>query len=77
VGESIQIGPDIEVVVLKFRGKQVRLGISAPQAVAVHRTEVLNTLRLERVRSMLHDKMSLAEIEGVLDREDEEERRDA
>ncbi len=39
-GESVTIGPDIRVVVLGVKSGQVRLGIEAPSAVAVHREEV-------------------------------------
>ena len=39
-GEGVTIGPDIRVVVLGVKGGQVRLGIEAPPAVAVHREEV-------------------------------------
>ncbi len=39
-GESVTIGPDIRVVVLGLKSGQVRLGIEAPPAVAVHREEV-------------------------------------
>lgn len=39
-GQFIQIGDDIEITVVEVRGDQVRLGINAPQDVAVHRTEV-------------------------------------
>jgi carbon storage regulator len=39
-GESVTIGPDIRVVVLGLKSGQVRLGIEAPRAVAVHREEV-------------------------------------
>lgn len=39
-GESVTIGPDIRVVVLGVKNGQVRLGIEAPPAVAVHREEV-------------------------------------
>jgi carbon storage regulator len=38
--ESIMIGDDIEVKVLKIRGSQVHLGISAPHDKAVYRREV-------------------------------------
>jgi carbon storage regulator len=39
-GESVTIGPDIRVIVLGVKSGQVRLGIEAPLAVAVHREEV-------------------------------------
>jgi carbon storage regulator len=38
--QSIVIGKDIVVTVLEVRGDQVRLGVSAPRDVDVHREEV-------------------------------------
>ena len=38
--QSIVIGPDVTVTVLEIRGDQIRLGITAPRAVTVHREEV-------------------------------------
>lgn len=40
VGESIVIGYDVEITVLKIRGGQVRLGVDAPRDVVIHRSEV-------------------------------------
>ena len=39
-GESVRIGADIRVTVISSAGGQVRLGIVAPEEVAVHREEV-------------------------------------
>ena len=39
-GESIMIGDDIEVKLLKIDGKQVQIGIAAPRAVPILRTEI-------------------------------------
>jgi carbon storage regulator len=39
-GERILIGPDIELTLVEVRGKRVRLGVSAPQELPVHREEV-------------------------------------
>ena len=44
-GESIRIGDEISVSVIEIRGNQVRLGISAPRDVAVHRQEVYEMIR--------------------------------
>jgi carbon storage regulator len=38
--QSIVIGDDIIVTVLEVRGDQIRLGITAPRDVEVHREEV-------------------------------------
>ncbi len=44
--EIIMIGDDIEITVVDVRGDKVRLGITAPSKVAVHRKEVyLSILR--------------------------------
>ena len=39
-GEKINIGDDIEVVVLEIRGSQIRIGVKAPPHVAVDREEI-------------------------------------
>ncbi|NJD68690.1 MAG: carbon storage regulator [Candidatus Methylomirabilota bacterium] len=44
-GEAITIGEAIVVSVLEVRGSQVRLGISAPAEVAVHRAEIYERIR--------------------------------
>ena len=38
--ESIQIGNDVLVTVLEICGNRVRIGIEAPKAIPVHRSEV-------------------------------------
>ena len=40
LGESIAIDDDIKIVVVQIKGKQVRLGIEAPQHTKIHREEV-------------------------------------
>jgi cytosine/creatinine deaminase len=45
--DSIMIGDDIEVKVVDIRGDKVRLGITAPRAIAVHRREIYDDIRAE------------------------------
>jgi carbon storage regulator len=45
--ETIMIGDGIEVTVVDIRGDKVRLGINAPNDVAVHRKEVYDAIRRE------------------------------
>lgn len=42
--ESIIIGDDIEVMVVGIRGDKVRLGVTAPHVVPVHRAEVYRAI---------------------------------
>tara|TARA_B100001057_G_C22115048_1_gene668501 strand:+ start:348 stop:515 length:168 start_codon:yes stop_codon:yes gene_type:complete len=45
--ESMFIGDDIKITVLDIRGGQVKIGITAPQEVKIHREEVLKRLAKE------------------------------
>ena len=47
LNQSIKIGDDIEVTVIEVRGDQVRLGVSAPRDVSVHRKEVYLQIQSE------------------------------
>ena len=38
--ESLFIGDDIKITILDIRGGQVRIGITAPDTIKVHREEV-------------------------------------
>ena len=43
--ESIMVGDDIEIKVVDIRGNKVRLGITAPRQVPVHRIEVYKAIQ--------------------------------
>ena len=45
--ETIKIGDDIEVTLVDIRGDKVRLGITAPKEISVHRKEVYDAIRRE------------------------------
>ncbi|PHQ80921.1 MAG: carbon storage regulator [Phycisphaera sp.] len=45
--ETIMIGDNIEITVVDIRGDKVRLGITAPTQIAVHRKEVYDAIRKE------------------------------
>ena len=44
VGQKILIGTEIEIVVREVRGRQVRLGIVAPDGMPVYREELYQQL---------------------------------
>ena len=44
VGETLMIGDSVTVTVLGVKGNQVRIGITAPKDVAVHREEIFKRI---------------------------------
>ncbi len=45
--ETIMIGDDVEITVVDIRGDKVRLGITAPVRIPVHRKEVYDAIQRE------------------------------
>lgn len=43
-GEQVVIGDDIVLTVVEIRGDKIRLGITAPKEVPVHRKEVFDLI---------------------------------
>lgn len=48
-GESVMIGDNVTVMVVGVNGNQVRIGVSAPKSVEVHREEVYMRIHPEYV----------------------------
>lgn len=48
LGEVIEIGDDIRVMVVSIGRDTVRLGIEAPRGVSVFRSEIGDRIRLEK-----------------------------
>ena len=44
VGETLMIGDSVTVTILGVKGNQVRVGITAPKDVAVHREEIFQRI---------------------------------
>ncbi|UOQ85173.1 carbon storage regulator CsrA [Gracilibacillus salinarum] len=47
LNEAIQIGDDIEVKIIDIDGDQIKLGISAPKTVDIHRKEIYQAIQDE------------------------------
>lgn len=45
--QTIMIGDEIEITIVDIRGEKVRLGITAPKTISVHRKEVYEAIRRE------------------------------
>ena len=45
LGESIRIGDNIRITISDVKGKQIRIGIEAPDDIIVHREEVYTMIQ--------------------------------
>jgi len=46
--EAIRISDDVVVTVLGIQGNKVRLGVTAPAGIPVHRSEVYEAIQLRK-----------------------------
>jgi carbon storage regulator len=53
--ESIMIGDNVEITIVDVRGDKVRLGITAPREVPVHRREIYDTIQREKAAAAAQD----------------------
>jgi carbon storage regulator len=51
--QSIMINDDVEVTVVEVCGRKVRLGITAPKSVPVHRREVYDAIKAAENRERI------------------------
>lgn len=65
-GEAVTIGDDIKITVLSVQGKQVKLGIAAPERVSVYRDEIFKRIQLENVKASLSLKEDLQELARLI-----------
>ncbi len=67
-GESVRIGDDICVVIKEIKGKQIRLGITAPKDVYVVREELFQKIQeanLEAARQGKEPVVSMQSLEVI------------
>jgi carbon storage regulator len=65
LNQSIKIGDDIEIMIIEVRGDQVRLGVTAPRDISVHRKEVYLQIQNEN-KNAAHDSASNEAVEAAL-----------
>lgn len=62
--ESIVIGDDIEVKIVEVKGDYVKLGITAPKQIPVHRKEIYEAIQRENIEAA---QSNLADIDKLGD----------
>jgi len=63
--ETIMIGDDIEITIVDIRGDKVRLGITAPNRIAVHRKEVYESITRENRQAAMIADSDLESMTGI------------
>jgi cytosine deaminase len=63
--DTIMIGDDVEVTVVDIRGDKVRIGITAPKRIAVHRKEIYDQIRAENKAAAEMKPADLAQLPAV------------
>ncbi len=66
LGEKIQIGDDISILIMEVKGKQVRLGIEAPSTVKIHREEIYQKIQEENINASNIEITDFSELEKLM-----------
>ena len=64
--ETIVIGENITITILEIRGDTVKIGISAPRSVSVHRGEVLSVVAGENLSAAAAASVSPGDLAALL-----------
>ena len=69
IGESIAIDDHIKIVVVQIKGKQVRLGIKAPQETKIHREEIYQMIKEQNSEASKTEMDDIARLSEELSKE--------
>lgn len=59
-GEKVNIGGEIEITIVEISNGKVRLGITAPREVPVHRHEIFERIHADAARTAATDNLVAA-----------------
>lgn len=62
IGQSIYIGDDIKIKVLEFNGKQIKLGLTVPDDIAVYREEIYAKIANENALAQETSKQDISAV---------------
>jgi len=65
LNESIIIGDSIELTIVEVKGEQVKIGITAPRNISVHRKEVYEAIQRENIDASRSVLDKITEIESI------------
>lgn len=64
--ESIIIGDDVVITVVDIKGEQVKIGVTAPKTVSIHRKEVYEAIQEENKAASQTPMQNLSGLVKVL-----------
>lgn len=64
--ESIVIGDDILIKVISMEDGKVKLGVSAPRDVSIHRLEVYQSIQQQNIEAVLNREISVKDLDNLL-----------
>jgi carbon storage regulator len=65
-GESIIINDNIEVKIVEIKGDYVKMGITAPRSIPVHRKEIFEAIQRENAKAAQSTEGSVGDLEENL-----------
>ena len=63
--ESIIIGDNVEIKVVEVRGEQVKLGITAPRDIPVHRKEIYDSIHKQNLSAVQQKHTNLEKLSSI------------
>ena len=61
-GESLLIGDDVEITIIKIENGSVKIAINAPKEIVILRSELYKEVTEENQKAMLFDVAALEEL---------------
>lgn len=74
--ESIIIGDEIEIKIVEVKGDYVKLGITAPKSIPVHRKEIYEAIQRENLEAMKTKITDLKQLDTIFKKKEKKDDKD-
>ena len=74
--ESIIIGDEIEIKIVEVKGDYVKLGITAPRSIPVHRKEIYEAIQRENLEAMKTKITDLKQLDTIFKKKEKKDDKD-
>jgi carbon storage regulator len=68
------IGNDIEVKIVEVKGDYVKLGITAPKCIPVHRKEIYEAIQRENIEAIQTSVTDLTQLDDIFKKKEKKSR---